>query len=1195
MDTPHGHAQASPLEGRKGPVGIVFAALLAFAPVLANSLAHAQDKPPLLLTSEFRNVPAEKERVLFSTPDAAPELDGKLTEPAWRRRAAETLGPDMRGGTASRESEVRLYHDDHTLYVGFECREPAMDSIPLATEIAHDRHLSEDFRVCIAPDDVSNHMFIFAVGPNGARYDWNSREGIAWNPEWQSHVVRETKLWRGEIAIPFETLGMDIAEPGTVWRFNLCRHVAVTNETCSWCPTDDNPTNRNLWGYLVFGERSAWNGLPKSSAIEIAPDRWELGASDYALRLALRIRGEALPEKASLRVRVLRPAAPTDSAETDDAPAQPRTVAARTLPAKGNRANLVVNAKALPAGDFSLKATLLAEDGKTLAEGQIALSKKPPQPETAPSPVAEGAETPPTPPERIELHVPQYAVKTALANRWPICTAAAIPRGALYETERVRLLGPDSREVPCQPTVRARWPGDGSIRWLGLDFRADIRRPGGTRYTLEYGPHVTRAPFTGFVRDPKWRHLPFEPVEQEWLINTGPLLLTVHADRFTGIHEAWVDVDGNGFYDWNEQIVNATRFTEGHMPGPGPYIADANGWTYRFMSDPKIRLNLEEWNELRLVLRGEARLLLDRDTRPETGRAPPGSDMGRCVMRIVAYAGMPFIRVQVRFFLNSTAANNPIGDIGVANRLDYHEDFDAVLGLPGGFRKSIRETGPVSLMKLQPNSYRVFQPDAEDPVTAQADGAENWACAAAGDRGVAVCIRDMDKFFPKEIEICPEGALVTHLWPAHGSEALRKWDTAVDRRTLGALGFAHNGRSLDLRSPSAFAQRFTDVEGLAEIDVIGDMQRADATGIAVAADLLYIFYSGILDEREISEIARAFQMAPHAVQDRDSLVKSGVLPEMLPPDRAERAAALARKLLEDEGEHEQAGMFNYLDLHGRRRVSEDRWDLHDHWVAARGDVPGMLWSLYLQTSLPELYLAADRNLAHVAAVDFCHESTADRAGAADPRARTIAGAFGDARTPVHWQGRYHLNDRFARIRGPQLSYYLAGNPWAIELIRAWGDAVKRRGVPADGLDGAVFLDNLRLFLRNEYDGVLHDKSAECASYLFSTPFVLDEQPGWRANVRDYAAQTRDRRAVEFLNGLRPGPEVRQSFDMLCLLRDLYAATGDASYSDDAAKLIADFEHKADTVLDGGASPSDAGITWEALSVYVFGAAEPVGR
>ena len=36
--------------------------------------------------------------------------------------------------------------------------------------------------------------------------------------------------------------------------------------------------------------------------------------------------------------------------------------------------------------------------------------------------------------------------------------------------------------------------------------------------------------------------------------------------------------------------------------------------------------------------------------------------------------------------------------------------------------------------------------------------------------------------------------------------------------------------------------------------------------------------------------------------------------------------------------------------------------------------------------------------------------------APDTRRRKIAGAFGDHRTPAHWQGAWHISDRHARVR-----------------------------------------------------------------------------------------------------------------------------------------------------------------------------------
>ena len=210
---------------------------------------------------------------------------------------------------------------------------------------------------------------------------------------------------------------------------------------------------------------------------------------------------------------------------------------------------------------------------------------------------------------KLGILVQPIPVKAKAAASWPMTAGVALPMGAIYSPDNARLLGPDGQEVPCRAQVRARWPTDGSIRWLGLDFQADIARKGGERFTLEYGPEVTAAAIRGFTRSIEGMRSDavadawVTDTGDAWWVNTGALYFNVNYKHYSGIENTWVDVHGNGHYGSDGQILNS------EVGGSGPYLVDSYGTVYRLANDPKVRVELEEYNELRLVLRVEGRLL----------------------------------------------------------------------------------------------------------------------------------------------------------------------------------------------------------------------------------------------------------------------------------------------------------------------------------------------------------------------------------------------------------------------------------------------------------------------------------------------------------------------------------------------------------------------------------------------------------
>ncbi len=76
---------------------------------------------------------------------------------------------------------------------------------------------------------------------------------------------------------------------------------------------------------------------------------------------------------------------------------------------------------------------------------------------------------------------------------WPVTTGLPFPRGCSGNGSNVRLLDASGDAVPCQVRVTCRWP-DGSVRWVLLDFQADLEPGAGAAYTMEYGSEVRRKP-----------------------------------------------------------------------------------------------------------------------------------------------------------------------------------------------------------------------------------------------------------------------------------------------------------------------------------------------------------------------------------------------------------------------------------------------------------------------------------------------------------------------------------------------------------------------------------------------------------------------------------------------------------------------------------------------------------------------------
>jgi hypothetical protein len=176
------------------------------------------------------------------------ELDGRLLEPIWQQ--AKPVGnltmvePDE-GVAPSEKTEVRLAATLSALYVGIMCYDSESSQIVSHT-MQRDAQLRGEDHIKLVFDTFLNGRtgYIFAVNPNGARYDAlitqeGERENKEWDGIWEAATFRFDEGWSVEIYIPIKTLRFQTGL--SLWGFNVERRIQRLLETDRWA----NP-NRNF-------------------------------------------------------------------------------------------------------------------------------------------------------------------------------------------------------------------------------------------------------------------------------------------------------------------------------------------------------------------------------------------------------------------------------------------------------------------------------------------------------------------------------------------------------------------------------------------------------------------------------------------------------------------------------------------------------------------------------------------------------------------------------------------------------------------------------------------------------------------------------------------------------------------------------------------------------------------------------------
>src|SRR5207245_2685714 len=71
-------------------------------------------------------------------------------------------------------------------------------------------------------------------------------------------------------------------------------------------------------------------------------------------------------------------------------------------------------------------------------------------------------------------------------HAWPASASVPLPRGRVQSPDKLWLAAPGGRAAPLQARALERWP-DGSVRWLLLDFLADVPAGQAATFTLRDG------------------------------------------------------------------------------------------------------------------------------------------------------------------------------------------------------------------------------------------------------------------------------------------------------------------------------------------------------------------------------------------------------------------------------------------------------------------------------------------------------------------------------------------------------------------------------------------------------------------------------------------------------------------------------------------------------------------------------------
>ena len=330
---------------------------------------------------------------------------------------------------------------------------------------------------------------------------------------------------------------------------------------------------------------------------------------------------------------------------------------------------------------------------------------------------------------------------SAYSGPWPVTMGVPFPKDSLWNINAIRLVDGSGKEVPLQAKIAATWTKGGSIRWAHLDFVASLSPEAVTTYSLEYGSQVRRAAVPRPVR--------VDETEDAFLVDTGALGLTVSKKRGSIIEGAWLDANGDGCYEADEQIIRPNL-------GAGAYFVTADGRRFTTARpDLQYSAEVESSGPIRTVIRARGWY--------------QSEDLERAcyfVHRLYLYRGQTHARLFTTWVVTADTDQLKFRDIGLRLPTRLAADARVTLGVAPARLESVQKAPAGMAQTGRHESF--WRADTQRLPLEDTDG---WLDLSEEMRGLTVCVYDMASQWPNALEAQPS-EIIFHAFSSEGGHDL---------------------------------------------------------------------------------------------------------------------------------------------------------------------------------------------------------------------------------------------------------------------------------------------------------------------------------------------------------------------------------------------------------------------------------------
>ncbi|MDD4890730.1 MAG: hypothetical protein PHU85_12470 [Phycisphaerae bacterium] len=188
-------------------------------------------------------------------------------------------------------------------------------------------------------------------------------------------------------------------------------------------------------------------------------------------------------------------------------------------------------------------------------------------------------------PALAEVKVPLVVQESGGVDRAANLITSGVPLlpGQVTDMSKLVLLDASGKPVACQFRDLARWRADNSLRWVLLDFKANLTAWGATHFTLsDAGQAPADSPLKAAVTD------------DAIVVNTGPAQFTINRKKFNLFDRVRLDVNGDKEFSDDEEVLSPSADN-------GSVVTDTFGEKY-FSGEGTTEVKVEESGPVRVCV-----------------------------------------------------------------------------------------------------------------------------------------------------------------------------------------------------------------------------------------------------------------------------------------------------------------------------------------------------------------------------------------------------------------------------------------------------------------------------------------------------------------------------------------------------------------------------------------------------------------